>query len=212
MTGDLDLWHQSTDPGIRLFTSCRDRDWPMPIRAGDAVLEVGSCESDWLQRASATWPETDFTGIDWREGAKVRGRVTRSHGDALLSDAFAPGSFDAIVSLSAIEHFGLGHYAHDPIDADGDIRIVENCWRWLRPGGWLYYDVPYNPHTFAVMEGTSYRTYTRAALAARLSPVEPCRELVAESGDPRIVCDGWPTHQPDDRLRYYVARLFQKPA
>lgn len=204
--------YAGTDPGIKLFTACEAR-WPMPIKAADAVLEIGSNESDWLPRAAATWPEARFSGVDWRgKDVTTPAGIAYRKADALQRDLYAAASFDVIVSLSAVEHFGLGHYSADPLDEHGDVRIMANAWHWLKPGGWLYVDVPFNPHVFAVREGTSYRTYHREALAARLYPegVAPVESLVAESGDPRVVCPDWPTLQPDERLRYYVAMLFQK--
>jgi SAM-dependent methyltransferase len=71
-----------------------------------------------------------------------------------------------VVSLSAIEHFGLGHYK-DPIDPDGDSRIVANVWRWLKPGGIFYFDVPYDPTGYRV-QGTKCRVYDWGAIHDRL--------------------------------------------
>ena len=202
--------YPGTDPGIKLFTAC-EAHWPMPIKAGVAVLEIGYCESDWLGRAHQAWPDAHFTGIDWRGTNRTAEGLTFQKGDALNRDAYPAASFDAIVSLSAIEHFGLGHYHADPKDTDGDVRIMGNAWHWLKPGGWFYLDVPFDPHGYRVV-GTSHRTYDLAALASRLCPdgIGPARLVVADASNPSVLHDVPPTTQPDDKLRYYVALLFQK--
>lgn len=161
------MWmYDGGDPGIQLFTACLDGGAPIRIEAGMRILEVGCCESDWLQRAHEAWPQTRFIGVDLR----AKTRIGRSHmtipGNVLEPDIVEPESCDAIVSLSAIEHMGLGHYG-DPLDPDGDARVVLNCWKWLKPGGWLYFDVPYDPTGYRV-QGTECRVYDTVALVDRL--------------------------------------------
>ena len=151
------------DIGIKLFDACLSAGAPMTFAPGAAILEIGSCETDWLERANAAWPETAFQGIDVR-GDK-HNRPYRMKRDALDPAIFPDESFDGIVSLSAIEHMGLGHYG-DPIHETGDIRVVANAWRWLKPGGWFYLDVPYDPTGYRV-NGTKCRVYDDCALAAR---------------------------------------------
>jgi SAM-dependent methyltransferase len=135
----------------------------MTFTPGMRVLEVGSCESNWLELARAAWPGVEFVGFDQRKGKPREGVIK---GDGLNPDLFPAEGFDAVVSLSAIEHFGLGHYK-DPIDPDGDSRIVANVWRWLKPGGIFYFDVPYDPTGYRV-QGTKCRVYDDAAVLNRL--------------------------------------------
>lgn len=132
------------------------------------VLEAGCCEADWLRPAHAAWPDIHLTGIDWRAPREVDGdgKVTRIPGDLRNPDLFPAETFDACVSLSAIEHIGLGHY-NDPLDPDGDSKAMANIWRWLKPGGWLYFDVPYDPIAYRV-QGTKCRVYDDAELDDRL--------------------------------------------
>lgn len=47
-------------------------------------------------------------------------------------------SFDAVVSLSAVEHFGLGRYG-DEFDLDADKKACTEMVRVLRPGGRLIF-------------------------------------------------------------------------
>lgn len=162
------------DPGIGLFSACLVAGAPMVFGHGYdtpavfRVLEIGSCEADWLHLAHAAWPDVDLVGIDTRAPNVVDGdgRVARMKADAMRSDVFPAESFDGIVSLSAIEHIGLGHYG-DPKDPDGDTKALANCWRWLKPGGWIYFDVPYDPTGYQVC-GTSHRIYDDDARQTRL--------------------------------------------
>ena len=144
------------------------------IPADANVLEIGCAEYDWLSQASNVWPEMMFTGIDVRarKPSKAKGalhpeRITAIAGDVLTHD-FPAESFDWIVSISAIEHVGLGHYG-DPKDPDGDTKAVARAWRWLKPGGWLFFDVPWNAGEDAYqVVGTSHRVYDDATVRDRL--------------------------------------------
>lgn len=132
------------------------------------VLEIGCEEFNWLGPALKAWPEMSLTGIDWRtKGRSDKNGVTKQHGDVRDPALFAPNSFDLIVSISAIEHVGLGHYQHDPLDQDGDITAITNAFTWLKPGGWLLFDVPYDPTGYKKL-GTECRVYDDAALFERL--------------------------------------------
>lgn len=52
--------------------------------------------------------------------------------------------YDIALSISTIEHIGLGHYG-DPIDPQGDRKAVEHLADALRTGGLLYATVPFAP-------------------------------------------------------------------
>jgi cyclopropane fatty-acyl-phospholipid synthase-like methyltransferase len=128
------------------------------------VLEIGCAEADWQTPMLALRPDLQITGVDWR-ACERPGRTI--HGDVLAPQLFQPATFDAVVSISAIEHVGLGAYEDDPLDRNGDCHAMRNAHRWLKPGGWLYLDVPHGP-TYAV-EG-AYRRYNDAAVQMRLLP------------------------------------------
>ena len=130
---------------------------------GAHVLEVGCAEDDWLTPMTLERPDLQLTGIDWRDCERP-GTVIR--GDVLTHD-FPAESFDAIVGISSFEHIGLGHYNQDPLDEDGDRHCFERIVKWLKPWGWVYGDVPYDPDRYSV-NGTAYRTYDDAAIASRL--------------------------------------------
>ena len=163
----LPAWtYDANDPGLKLFTLARPL---LPaIPAGGSVLEIGYLDTNWAERCKQSDPSLTVTAIDWRDG-KTQQDVTLVQADVLT---WEPGqTFDAIVSLSAIEHIGLGHYAHDPKAEDGDVRTVCRIRRWLKPGGWAYFDVPFTPEGFRLI-GTKCRCYDACALRERFGDVE----------------------------------------
>lgn len=131
---------------------------------GAHVLEIGCAEGDWQTAMLAARPDLVITGIDWRSIARPGAEIIQ--GDVMAYD-FPAQAFDAIVSVSTVEHIGLGGYDNDPIDADGDTRCLDRCKRWLKPGGWIYLDVPYRPDGPYVVSN-NYRAYDEPALQARL--------------------------------------------
>lgn len=201
--------YHGSDPGLRLFTSCLESGAPMPMQTGARVLQIGCCEADWLHLAAEAWPTAQFTGVDCRapDVVDAEGRVTRMRANALDPDLFAPERFDAIVSLSAIGHVGLGHYG-DPRDPAGDALVMGHCWRWLKPGGWVYFDVPYDP-TRHYFEGTECRVYDDAALRSRLqwSPWTERFCGYAAANNPGVLV---PPPTDPHRRYWYTARVWTK--
>lgn len=135
--------------------------WPK----GAYVLEIGSAEADWCETAKQLRPDIYLTAIDYRN-------QERNHADALicgdiLTWEFPNEAFDAIVSVSAIEHIGLGAYG-DPKDPDGDIKTIANCVKWLKPGGELYFDVPWRGKG-QQLGNWKYRAYNEETWAERLA-------------------------------------------
>lgn len=172
-----------------------------PSRA--RVLEIGCAEADWVKPMLADRSDLQITAIDWRECERAC-EVIR--GDVLTRD-WPPRSFDVAVGISSIEHVGLGHYDADPLDVDGDRHCMERVARWLKPGGWVYADVPYGPEYR--VEGTSHRVYDDVALLSRL--IVPGLRLlrrwfVAEHD--LVLLDEPP--QPDGRQMHYVAVLAER--
>jgi SAM-dependent methyltransferase len=78
--------------------------------------------------------------------------------------------FDAVVSISTIEHVGLG-YSGDPHQQDGDRIAVEKLYHALRKNGKLFITVPAGlPH---VERG--YRTYDNDAIRRLVPGIERVR-------------------------------------
>lgn len=156
-----DYW--GADACARFYTACLARTRPA-IPSGVSWLEIGCAEFDWLAEMARLCPDMTVTGIDWRPSRGIQGNV--------LTYDFPPASFDAIVSISAIEHIGLGHYTNeggtgDPCAENGDTEALTRALTWLKPGGYLFFDVPYSPEGYRVA-GTSHREYDEATLYERL--------------------------------------------
>jgi SAM-dependent methyltransferase len=161
--------YDGTDICIKLFDACLKAGAPMRFEPGMRVLEVGCCESDWLERAQRAWPETAFIGIDTRIKEDPAKHLLRLNRDVMDPDAFEEATFDAVVGISSLEHIGLGHYG-DPKHVDGDSVAFRNISTWLKPGGWLYFDVPYDPlgYWLAGAHCTECRVYHDWSITRRL--------------------------------------------
>lgn len=134
--------------------------------SGGAVLEVGCSEADWLTPMKASRPDLHLTGIDVRPCERP-GADVLIQGDVLTHE-FEDAQFDAVVFISALEHVGLGHYG-DPVDPEGDTKAMARVARWMKPGGVVYFDVPWQPDPGYSVVGTSHRIYDQATLVSRLS-------------------------------------------
>jgi SAM-dependent methyltransferase len=77
------------------------------------------------------------TTVDVRPRRSVVGHEIVLVGDA-RSLPLAGACADAVVSLCAVEHFGLGRYG-DPFDPSGDLKAFGEMTRVLRPGGHLLF-------------------------------------------------------------------------
>jgi len=71
--------------------------------------------------------------------------------------------FDIIVSLSTIEHVGLGPYGETPY-ANGDILTMKNVYKALRNGGKVYLTVPVGIYHVYL----DWRIYDKNALKNRI--------------------------------------------
>lgn len=151
------------DPSVSLFNQAVQR-WDMPLPQGAKVLELGCCETDfskWLQSAR---PDVKQFGVDVNLPSEYWGEVIHQSAE---SCAFDRETFDAVIALGSIEHFGLGFYG-DPVNETADLETVALVESWLTPGGWLYYDVPWTPLTHYVTENRHFRVYDDATLQTRL--------------------------------------------
>lgn len=137
--------------------------WAIEFPPNATVLEIGCAEADWQTPMLALRPDLQITGIDWRRCDRPG---TTVQGDVMALDTFERASFDCVVSISAIEHVGLGHYDQDPVFGPGDVVTMTNAHYWLKPGGWLYMDVPFAEDGFTVYK--SYRRYDSNAIESRL--------------------------------------------
>lgn len=157
-------FRSGTDPCLSIFREVYETG-ALVFPPNATVLEVGSAEADWMTPMLAARPDLHLTGIDWRRHRRP-GTVVQAD---VLTHVFPAASFDVVVGISSIEHIGLGHYDNDPADVDGDTHCMQRVVQWLKPGGWVYADVPHGP-AFAVVDRTSHRVYDDASWHARLIP------------------------------------------
>lgn len=153
------------DPAITLFTRAMER-FKFTIPSHSNILELGCAETDWLERMNCCDRSYQLTGVDARPQDRPEIGFTFVQGDAANPRLFYPETFDWVVLLGALEHFGLGFYG-DPINDDGDTQTMRNVMYWLKPGGFVYFDVPCNP-TYSIRPNRHFRTYAPASIQERL--------------------------------------------
>jgi hypothetical protein len=118
---------------------------PFPQRG--RVLEIGCAEADWLTPMKAARPDLTLIGIDQRSPGKRPGADELIIADVMTYDGFPPRFFDAIIAVSMVEWAGTGKY-DSPVDARGDYMTLMQARTWIKPDGWLYFDVPYENAEF----------------------------------------------------------------
>jgi len=196
------------DPALMLFTASLPK-FNMVFRPGSRILELGCAESDWLERMKVADSSFELTGIDARAQHREANGFTLLAANACEPSVFEANSFDWIVMLGALEHFGLGFYG-DAADEIGDVHTMQNVERWLRPGGFVYFDVPCQP-TYRVQPNRHFRSYAPDTLHERLIP-PGLIELNRAYSLPEPYAGTW-CHAPTvERVPYwFVAVLAQKP-
>ena len=147
---------------------CRFAAWHLRRARPASVLDVGSYRHFVLGLSAAL----DVTAVDVRDRRPGLGTEAVLTCDA--REIGAPdASFDAVVSLSSVEHFGLGRYG-DPLDPEGDMRAVAEMRRVLRPGGVLVLTTTLTrgPRTVAFNAHRIYDLPSARALCAGLERVD----------------------------------------
>lgn len=202
--------YDQSDPAITLYTRSMER-FGFSLPSHSHILELGCAETDWLERMKACDQTYQLTGVDVRrEDHRLGAAFTFVQGDAANPRLFYPESFDWIVLLGALEHFGLGFPMYgDPINDDADTQTMRNVSYWLKPGGFVYFDVPCNPE-FSIRENRHFRTYSPASVQQRL--VVPG---LVEINRAYSLCEphaGTWCHEPTVRVEpyHFVAVLAQK--
>jgi SAM-dependent methyltransferase len=197
----------SDDAALMLWTAAVDR-FGLTLPPDAWVLELGCAETDWLERMRALNPGMTLTGVDAR-ATEIEGRDGCRVGSGTDPNLEAPESLDAVVLLGALEHFGLGFYG-DAVEDDGDTVTMQNIARWLKPGGWVYFDVPANP-TYSIRPNRHYRVYAPESVGERLLPdglVERVRCYSLPEPTAGLWIDGEP--QTDLVPYHYVAVVADK--
>jgi SAM-dependent methyltransferase len=177
------------------------------------VLDFGGYESVLPLTLSALGHEV--TVLDQRAYPFKAPRLKSVTADLFGADPLPPESFDLVISVSTIEHLGLGRY-DDRQTPEGDRLGVERLWRLVRPGGRLMATVPAGRP--AVQRG--YRTYDEARIRAVFPPLDTLLWFkkdgrdgtwsAAEAGDIASLTYGEPLGEmPAEAVAFVIAR---KPA
>ena len=208
-TPEVTPWtYTGGDPAIDLFTAAVSR-FGMTFPPHSRILELGCAETDFLERLHAWDPTFDLVGVDARAQSRLATGFTLIHANAMQPDLFEPDTFQRILLLGALEHFGLGFYG-DAVHDAGDTITMQNVARWLRPGGFVYFDVPCQP-TFLVSPDRCFRMYAPGSIQERLL-VDGLQEVNRAYSLPEPWAGTWCHAPTEERVPYwFVAVLAQKP-
>ena len=89
-------------------------------------------------------------------------------GDAMRLDKFInQNSIDALSSLHATEHFGLGRYG-DPVEYNGWRKALVNYKKILKPGGKLFFSVPVGIND--KLQFNAHRIFRPCTIVSELMP------------------------------------------
>ena len=192
------------DPSVSLFNQAVQR-WDLALPAGAKVLELGCCETDFAKWFKQARPDVMLIGCDVNVGADAHYDVFLHQGAESLP--MGKGEFDAVIALGSLEHFGLGFYG-DAINANADVETIANIERWLKPGGWCYYDVPWTPETHYVTGNRHFRVYDDTTLQTRLHGGLIPKARAFASGDR----DVWQDERPAAPMVpfWYAIQLLEK--
>jgi len=144
-------------------------------------------DTDWFFRRFRQGPPKDIVEIGADDepiapilvnrGFKVTGYDLRKKGtmdptfDFHLEDFVKASiplqSYDIVISISTIEHFGIAYFQYGgPKDDFYDVKACRKIYDILRPGGRFYVTVPYGKTP--LMSGADWRIYDSQAFQERI--------------------------------------------
>lgn len=103
---------------------------------------------------------------DYRPAAVSISNYTSGFAD-LKKLSFPDNSIESISCMHTIEHIGLGRYG-DELDADGDIKAIEELKRVTKPGGTILFVTPVGKPR---IEFNAHRIYSFERIAEYFSPL-----------------------------------------
>jgi SAM-dependent methyltransferase len=154
------------------------------------VLDIGS----YRQFIIGLLGRGPLTTLDVRERMPECATETVLTADA-RSLPIPDASLDAIVSLCAIEHFGLGRYG-DPFDLEGDLKAFREMRRVIRPGGVIIF-------TTTITQGrptiwfNAHRIYSRAMLNEFLDGMTKVEEVFFNPASGKTIGESEITYGPE---------------
>lgn len=136
------------------------RQLDLPLRS--RILDFGCVDSLLpIQLASVGY---EVSGIDLRPYSYTHPNFSFQQRN--LVDAFAQDTFDGVMSVSVVEHIGLGRYGDESMPGDSDTKVMDEICRILKPGGMLILSVPFGRK----FDGNRYyRVYDQAGIDRLLS-------------------------------------------
>ncbi|OLE57514.1 MAG: hypothetical protein AUI36_14575 [Cyanobacteria bacterium 13_1_40CM_2_61_4] len=146
----------------------------------DTVLDIGSYRLFVLGMLASY----RVTTIDVRPRDPLSPRETVLTCDAKALD-LPDESFDAVVSLCALEHFGLGRYG-DAFDLHADSKAMREMRRVLKPGGYLILTTNITGARPAIVFN-AHRVYSHGHLGELCEGLEPVEERVFNPRENRFV-------------------------
>lgn len=102
------------------------------------------------------------------------------------------GTFDAVISVSAMEHFGLETYSEGGVHTFYDTIAMHTIWKMLKPDGSVYLTVPYGSRY--VENAPHWRIYNDETIKTRLTQgftIEKTMYFVADD----IIIDNQPRYR-----------------
>ena len=131
------------------------------------VLEVGCVESE-LPQILSEYPDLEIYGIDIRPYVNP---LFKFFLEDARSTRFGNGTFDQVLCVSSIEHFGLLWYGETKLDPEADVKAAREIYRILKSSATLILTVP-----FGTGQPNWYRTYNTSTLSNLLHGYEISRE------------------------------------
>lgn len=104
-----------------------------------------------------------FIPVEFYDYRPIRSNLSDLKSDFadLTKLPFESSSIHSLSCMHVVEHIGLGRYG-DPLDADGDLKAIEELKRVLAPGGRLYFVVPIGAKS--QIQYNAHRIYTQAQI------------------------------------------------
>lgn len=152
---------------VECFSGCSDFELKilvhhLEIESDYKTLEVGCNETDLCNVLHLLGCETWGVDVNKNDRAKFK-FIHANFQDVQLPDDY----FDVAIDVSALHHFGIGHYG-DRVDPDGDIIAAKKIYRALKPGGLFYISTDRIGNDYIPVVLDSFRQYNVKEFTGRI--------------------------------------------